>query len=144
MNIVLAAHGMFASGVISAANLVFGQIDRLDVVTFEPGENVETLKNKYNEIIGKYDQEEEILFLVDLFGGSPYNAAFEVTVNEPRMDIITGLSLPMLIDVVTLREMEKEMKAAEVYEKLECSTYIRSSKKIMSEMKAASEEEDEL
>ena len=144
MNIILAAHGKLAPGVVDAANLVFGQIDHLDVVTFEPGQNAETLKKKYHEIIDPLAADEEILFLVDLFGGSPYNAAFEVAANQERMDIITGLSIPMLIDVIGLRTMNEEIKAQEVYESLGKDTYIKSCKNMLKANAAEAEEEDEL
>lgn len=142
MNLILAAHGILAQEVANSAGMVFGQIDKMDVVTFVPGENAETLKEKYQTIISKYDTETEILFLVDLFGGSPYNAAFETVMKEKRMDVMTGLSLPMLIDVVGIREMEKDLKAVEVYGKLDRETYVKSCKALLSQ--TVEEEEDEL
>ena len=69
MNIILAAHGKLAGEVANSANMVFGQIDKLDTVAFVPGENAENLKSKYQELIAQYDAAEEILFVVDLFGG---------------------------------------------------------------------------
>ena len=76
-------------------------------------------------MIDGYKEDEEILFLVDLFGGSPYNAAFETVIGQDRMDVITGLSLPMLIDVVGIRTMEEDIKAGEVYDKLS-GDYVKS------------------
>lgn len=143
MHIILAAHGKFAPGILDAANLVFGELDHLSVVTFEPGQNIETLKTAYREIIQK-EETEEILFLVDLFGGSPYNAAFEIAANQERMDVITGLNLPMLINVIGLRAMNEDMRASEVYDNLEKDTYIKSCKKMLKTDIEESEEEDEL
>lgn len=146
MRIVLAAHGMLAQEIVNSANMVFGKIDDLDIVTFLPGENVETLKNKYQEIIKKCDRDTEILFLVDLFGGSPYNAAFETVIHETRMEVITGLCLPMLIDVVGIREMNAEMKATEVFRNLKIETYTKSCKELLNKStnKNNDDEEDEL
>ena len=111
MKLIVSAHGMLAKEVVNSAGMVFGAIDDLDIVTFVPGENAETLKARYKELIDGYKEDEEILFLVDLFGGSPYNAAFETVIGQDRMDVITGLSLPMLIDVVGIRTMEEDIKA---------------------------------
>lgn len=143
MNLILAAHGVLAQETANAAGMVFGQIEKMDVVTFVPGENADTLKEKYQAIISKCADDEEILFLVDLFGGSPYNAAFETVVKEKRMDVITGLSLPMLIDVVGIREMEDDLRACDVYEKLSKDTYSKSCKTLLGQT-AKEEEEDEL
>ena len=58
---------------------------------------------KYNNIISKYDSE-GTLFLVDLFGGSPYNAACRVVAETKNTDVITGVNVPMLLEVLDARE----------------------------------------
>ena len=136
MKLIVSAHGMLAKEVVNSAGMVFGAIDDLDIVTFVPGENAETLKARYKE-------DEEILFLVDLFGGSPYNAAFETVIGQDRMDVITGLSLPMLIDVVGIRTMEEDIKAGEVYDKLS-GDYVKSCKKLLGNTNEDEMEDDEL
>lgn len=143
MKLIVSAHGMLAKEVVNSAGMVFGAIDDLDIVTFVPGENAETLKARYKELIDGYKEDEEILFLVDLFGGSPYNAAFEIVIGQDRMDVITGLSLPMLIDVVGIRTMEEDIKAGEVYDKLS-GDYVKSCKKLLGNTNEDEMEDDEL
>lgn len=144
MRMILAAHGRYAQEVLNSANMVYGVIEGLDTVTFLPGENVETLKRKYQEILSGYGPDEEVLFLVDLFGGSPYNAAFETVVMEERMDVITGLSLPMILEAAELRELEPGIKASEMYEKLDTASYAKSCKALLKETEENQKEEDEL
>ena len=143
MKLIVSAHGMLAKEVVNSAGMVFGAIDDLDIVTFVPGENAETLKARYKELIDGYKEDEEILFLADLFGGSPYNAAFETVIGQDRMDVITGLSLPMLIDVVGIRTMEEDIKAGEVYDKLS-GDYVKSCKKLLGNTNEDEMEDDEL
>ena len=143
MKLIVSAHGMLAKEVVNSAGMVFGAIDDLDIVTFVPGENAETLKARYKELIDGYKEDEEILFLVDLFGGSPYIAAFETVIGQDRMDVITGLSLPMLIDVVGIRTMEEDIKAGEVYDKLS-GDYVKSCKKLLGNTNEDEMEDDEL
>ena len=143
MKLIVSAHGMLAKEVVNSAGMVFGAIDDLDIVTFVPGENAETLKARYKELIDGYKEDEEILFLVDLFVGSPYNAAFETVIGQDRMDVITGLSLPMLIDVVGIRTMEEDIKAGEVYDKLS-GDYVKSCKKLLGNTNEDEMEDDEL
>lgn len=143
MKLIVSAHGMLAKEVVNSAGMVFGAIDDLDIVTFVPGENAETLKARYKELIDGYKEDEEILFLVDLFGRSPYNAAFETVIGQDRMDVITGLSLPMLIDVVGIRTMEEDIKAGEVYDKLS-GDYVKSCKKLLGNTNEDEMEDDEL
>lgn len=145
MHFILAGHGKQAIEIVNAAEMVFGQMDQIDVVTFLPGENVDNLKEKYRNIINRYPEAEEILFLVDLYGGSPYNAAFEIVAGEERMDVITGLNLPMLIDAAGIRMTMEGMKASEVYEQLMVDSYVRSCKEILKKVsEEKSEEDDEL
>ena len=136
MKLIVSAHGMLAKEVVNSAGMVFGAIDDLDIVTFVPGENAETLKARYKELIDGYKEDEEILFLVDLFGGSPYNAAFETVIGQDRMDVITGLSLP-------IRTMEEDIKAGEVYDKLS-GDYVKSCKKLLGNTNEDEMEDDEL
>ena len=49
MKLIVSAHGMLAKEVVNSAGMVFGAIDDLDIVTFVPGENAETLKARYKE-----------------------------------------------------------------------------------------------
>ena len=63
MKLIVSAHGMLAKEVVNSAGMVFGAIDDLDIVTFVPGENAETLKARYKELIDGYKEDEEILFL---------------------------------------------------------------------------------
>lgn len=140
MYLILAAHGQLASAVKQSAEMVFGQMEKMTTVEFVPGENAEDLKRKYQEAIENAGND-EILFLVDLFGGSPYNAAFETALQKENMDVITGLSLPMLIDVIGVRTMEPELKAKEYIKSLGKESYIKA----LSEMTTVvEEEEDEL
>ena len=61
------------------------------VVTFLPGEGGEHLIEKYNAIIATCLKMNLVLFLVDLFGGSPYNAASRVASERDNTDIVTGI-----------------------------------------------------
>ena len=140
MKLIIAAHGQLAQEVVNSANMVFGGIENAEAVTFVPGENAEDLKQKYQEHM---TEGEDVLFLVDLFGGSPYNAAFQIAAQAENTDVISGLSLPMLLDVVGIRETCKEIRPWEVYDKLGKDTYIKSCRSLLKQQKEE-EEEDEL
>ena len=42
--------------------------------------------------------------MVDLFGGSPFNAASRIAIKNDNIDIVTGVNLPMLLEVSISRE----------------------------------------
>ena len=103
-HIIVATHGKFSEEIVNSAAMVFGEDENTHVVTFLPGEGGDDLVAKYNAIIEKLPENEPVLFLVDLFGGSPYNAAARVAANRENTDIVTGISLPMLLEVLDAKD----------------------------------------
>ena len=103
INLIVATHGKMSEETVNLTKMVLGESEQLEFVTFVPGEGPEDLIEKYNNIISKYDAE-GTLFLVDLFGGSPYNAACRVVAETKNTDVITGVSVPMLLEVLDARE----------------------------------------
>ena len=103
-----------------------------------PGEGPEDLIEKYNNIISKYDAE-GTLFLVDLFGGSPYNAACRVVAETKNTDVITGVSVPMLLEVLDAREETSDVSELVQVAKNSGINGI----KIFSELFRASDDSDE-
>ena len=45
-----------------------------------------------------------VLILVDLLGASPFNVSAALMENNPRVQVVTGVNLPMLLETVTQRE----------------------------------------
>ena len=96
INLIVATHGKMSEETVNLTKMVLGESELLDFVTFVPGEGPEDLIEKYNS--------EGTLFLVDLFGGSPYNAACRVVAETENTDVITGVNVPMLLEVLDARE----------------------------------------
>lgn len=104
-HIIVATHGKFSEEIVNSAAMVYGEDENCHVVTFLPGEGGEHLVEKYNAIIATLPENEPVLFLVDLFGGSPYNAAVRVASERgDNTDIVTGISLPMLLEVLDAKD----------------------------------------
>lgn len=112
-HLIVAAHGKFSEEIVNSAAMVFGEDENTHVVTFLPGEGGDDLVAKYNAILDSLPAEEPVLFLVDLFGGSPYNAAARVATNRDNTDIVTGISLPMLLEVLDAKDSASLEELAE-------------------------------
>lgn len=97
--IIVGTHGKFSKEIIKSGEMIFGKQENVGYVTFEPGESADNLVGKYEDLIEQLDCEDGVLFMVDLFGGSPYNAASRIAINSEKMDIVTGVNLPMLLEV---------------------------------------------
>ncbi|AVK61875.1 PTS mannose transporter subunit IIA [Lactobacillus sp. CBA3606] len=102
---VVVSHGEFAEGVVKSSYMIFGQQEKVQTVTFQLDEGPEDLAKKLDAAIATFDATDQVLFLVDLWGGSPFNAASQIVAEHTdRMGLVTGLNLPMLIEGYTVRD----------------------------------------
>ncbi|CAM3224570.1 PTS sugar transporter subunit IIA [Lactiplantibacillus plajomi] len=102
---VVVSHGEFAKGVVQSSYMIFGSQEKVQVVTFQLDDEPETLVQKLTAAVDRFDADDQVLFMVDLWGGSPFNAAARIVAeNTERMGLITGLNLPMLIEAYTVRD----------------------------------------
>ncbi|MCK1235742.1 PTS sugar transporter subunit IIB [Streptococcus uberis] len=108
IGIIIASHGKFAEGIHQSGSMIFGEQEKVQVVTFMPNEGPDDLYGHFNNAIAQFDADDEILVLADLWSGSPFNQASRVMGENPdrKMAIITGLNLPMLIQAYTERLMD--------------------------------------
>jgi len=104
VGIIIASHGDFANGILQSGEMIFGKQDNVKAVTLMPSEGPDDVKAKMKEAIASFDNQDEILFLVDLWGGTPFNQAnslFEE--HKDKWAIVAGMNLPMLIEVFASR-----------------------------------------
>ena len=98
--IIVAAHGETAPALLKTSGMILGEIEGVTPVTFLPGQGPEDLLEAYAAAVGP---EEDVLLLVDLFGGSPYNAGARFVAEREHADVVTGVNLPMVIEVLSRR-----------------------------------------
>ncbi len=104
VGIILASHGDFAKGILQSATMIFGEQPNVSAVTLMPSEGPEDIKAKMKEAISSFDNQDEILFLVDLWGGTPFNQASGLLEeHQDKWAIVAGLNLPMVIEALALR-----------------------------------------
>ena len=118
VSIVLASHGKFAEGIKDSGGMIFGPQEGVVAVTLTPDMGPDDLHQKILEVIATLEDQEHVLFLVDLWGGTPFNQISRVLEEEGKEDwvAVTGLNLPMLIaaygsrlGVDTAAEVAKEI-----------------------------------
>ena len=102
--LIISTHGNFSEELVKSSEMIFGSQTNVGVVTFKPGEGTDNLVDKYNTLINELDCTDGILFMVDLFGGSPFNAASILALKNNKMEIVTGVNLPMLLEVFGSRD----------------------------------------
>ncbi|MDO4927837.1 MAG: mannose/fructose/sorbose PTS transporter subunit IIA [Corynebacterium sp.] len=98
VRIIVAAHGEAAPALLDTGSMILGEMPNTHAVTFLPGQGPEDLLEKYEALV---DDAEPTLFLVDLFGGSPYNAAARFAAAHENTEVVAGVNVPMLMEVAT-------------------------------------------
>ncbi|WP_338232018.1 PTS sugar transporter subunit IIB [Companilactobacillus muriivasis] len=104
VGIVIASHGDFADGIKMSGSMIFGEQKDVQSVTLQPSMGPDDLKAKLEEAVSSLEDQEQVLFLVDLWGGTPFNQVnglFEA--HKDKWAIVAGLNLPMLIEAYASR-----------------------------------------
>ena len=99
--IIVGTHGRFAEELVKSCEMICGEQKNVRAVTLVPGEGPDDVVRKYEAAIKELDCDHGVLFLNDLFGGSPYNAACRLVINNKAYGIVTGVNLPMLIEMTS-------------------------------------------
>ena len=103
VGIILASHGEFAEGIHQSGSMIFGEQANVKPCILKPSEGPRDIRKKMEDAIASFDQQDEILFLVDLWGGTPFNQASALKGGHESWAIVTGLNLPMLIEAYASR-----------------------------------------
>ncbi len=104
VGVVLASHGEFAKGILQSSTMVFGEQEDVKAVTLMPNEGPADIKAKMEDVVASFSSQDEVLFLIDLWGGTPFNQASTLLKgHEDKWAIVTGLNLPMVIEAYGAR-----------------------------------------
>lgn len=138
MNFILAGHGNIAVEMKNSIEMIAGKYPNVKAITFQLGDGVETLKDKYLKIINQ-STEQSFIIITDIFSGSPYNAAAMLAMQLGNIEVISGLSLPLCLALLHLDY--SSINFEEAFEQLNDikSDFIKSFKKISKDI--AEEEE---
>ena len=101
MKIILAAHGELATEFHNTLEMIVGDVKHFYPVNFYPNDGPEQLRARIEEVVELNSGTEYIIF-VDLYGGSPFNVSSALAAEDDNISVITGLNLPMLLELAFL------------------------------------------
>jgi mannose PTS system EIIA component len=96
LNIIIGTHGRFGEEIINSAEMIVGKMENVKAVSLLPSMSFEDFMHQVESALS--DLEGPVLALVDLYGGTPCNVLTALT-KKYHHNVITGLNLPMLIDL---------------------------------------------
>jgi len=104
IGLVLVTHGRLAIEFRSALERVVGPQRQIEAITIGPDDDVEQCRKNILEAVKRVDSGEGVAILTDMFGGTPSNLAISV-MSEPKVEVLAGINLPMLIKLAKIREI---------------------------------------
>ena len=99
VSIVLASHGTFSEGIKMSGQMIFGPQQDVAAVTLMPEMGPDDLRAKILEAVDGFEEKDQVLFLVDLQGGTPWTQ-ISLLLDEPGPEkwvAVGGMNLPMVI-----------------------------------------------
>jgi PTS system mannose-specific IIA component len=101
--LLVVTHGRVAEELVKAAKIIVGPLDALEAVSIGWDDDVASARARIQEAIQRVGHGTGALILTDMFGGTPTNIALSLL--EPgKVEVITGVNLPMLIKFTNLRD----------------------------------------
>ena len=103
IGILVVAHGDLGPQFINTARLIgLNSEDALLALSIDPSLSPDVLREQVTQAIKKVDRGSGVLILTDLFGGTPTNIALAL-LQEGKVEVVTGLNLPMMIKSINNR-----------------------------------------
>ncbi len=101
IGVVVVTHGQLATELVNAAETIVGDLPRFAAVSIGWHEDTQDAREEIEQAIGRVRQDDGVLILTDMFGGTPSNLAMTF-LTEGQVEVITGVNLPMLIKLANL------------------------------------------
>jgi len=114
--ILIVTHRQLGEALIDAAAFILGKPpDAVEPVSIDLNEKVDVLRKKIEDGLKKVKSPQGTLILTDMFGGTPSNLSYSF-LEEGRIEVLSGVNLPILIKAVSDRD---EMDLSRLAEHLE-------------------------
>jgi mannose PTS system EIIA component len=110
IGVVVVTHGQLATELVNAAEMIVGDLPRFTAVSIGWHDDVNDAREDIAQAIERVQGDEGVLLLTDMFGGTPSNLGMTFLQTD-RLEVITGVNLPMLIKLAGLRHKPASLLA---------------------------------
>jgi mannose PTS system EIIA component len=108
---LIVTHGRLAIELLNAAETIVGEIHQMAAVSLGWHDDVDTARGMIEKALERVATPDGVLVLTDMFGGTPTNIA-STFLNDGKVEIVTGVNLPMLIKLAQMGEGQSLSAAA--------------------------------
>ena len=116
--LVLVSHGGRAEGLKSSLAMFAGdKIDQVIAVGLKEGKSVDDFAHDFRQALAPLADEDSVLVLADIVGGSPLTTAATVLEEQGKLSralILGGMNLTMALTAVVMKDMMEGADLAQV------------------------------
>jgi len=112
IGLLIVTHCDLGKELLNAAEFIVGKIEAVDTIAITETSGTDLLRKKIEAKVGTLDKGDGMLILTDMFGGTPSNLSLSF-LKEARIEVLTGVNLPMIIAIVQNRPNFKVTALAE-------------------------------
>jgi mannose PTS system EIIA component len=103
IGVVVVTHGQLATELLNAAETIVGDLPSFAAISIGWHDDVDQARREIADAIARLDSGSGVIVLTDMFGGTPSNLAITL-VEDGKVEVVTGVNLPMLLKLANLRE----------------------------------------
>ena len=111
IGVVVVTHGQVATELVHAAETIVGDLPNFAAVSIGWHEDVQDAREAIAAAIERVKQAGGVLLATDMFGGTPSNLGITF-LEQDKIEIITGVNLPMLIKAASMKEAASLIEVA--------------------------------
>ena len=111
IGVVVVTHGQLAAELVSAAETIVGDLPQMKAVSIGWHEDVQDARQEIAAAISSVAAPEGVIVATDMFGGTPANLGITF-LESGKVEVVTGVNLPMLIKLAGLRDTATVLDAA--------------------------------
>ena len=112
IGVVVVTHGQLATELVNAAEMIVGDLPQFTAVSIGWHDDVNDAREDIAQAIERVRGDEGVLLLTDMFGGTPSNLGMTFLETD-RLEVITGVNLPMLIKLANLKKSANLLAVAQ-------------------------------
>jgi mannose PTS system EIIA component len=101
--VVIVTHYRLGEEFLQALRLIVPDAPPFQAVSIDPKQSVDEMRESIAAALRQVEGKDGALILTDMFGGTPSNMGLSF-LEEHRVEVVTGLNLPMLIKLATMTE----------------------------------------
>lgn len=98
IGVVIVTHYRLAEEFLRALELIVGKLEHVRAIGLDPSSSPAEMRQRIEKAIGEVESGQGVLVTVDMFGGTPSNLSLAF-LEEGKVEVVTGLNLPMLVKI---------------------------------------------